>query len=470
MAASLARRARELTRAGLEKKGPVVYWMSRDQRVQDNWALLYAQHHANELQVPLVVVFNLLPSFLGATARHFGFMLRGLAEVQVDLNALNIPFVMLKGNAVPNVTSFVETHEASLLVLDFSPLRIAKQWREELQETLPDTVPLHEVDAHNIAPCWLVSSKKEVGARTIRKKCWKQMEEFLTDFPPLEPHQYSGDVATSTVDVDALLGEMEALDKTVPEVADFTPGFKAGMNALQTFCKKHLATYATKRNAPHENGTSNLSPWFHFGHLSTQRAVWEVMQVRTQKNKESADAFVEEAFVRRELADNYCYYEPNYDSLEGAAGWARESLQLHEQDSREYTYTREQLEQCETHDDMWNAAQREMMACGKMHGYMRMYWAKKILEWSTSPSVALETAIYLNDRYNLDGRDPNGYVGCMWSIAGVHDQGWKERSIFGKIRFMNYGGLERKFKKDGIAKYIRRSRQLQAKANYPPPS
>jgi len=178
-------------------------------------------------------------------------------------------------------------------------------------------------------------------------------------------------------------------------------------------------------------------------------------------------SFIEEMVVRRELADNFCHYNEQYDSLAGAAQWAQDSLAKHAGDPREYVYTQAQLENAETHDDLWNAAQLQMVEVGKMHGFLRMYWAKKILEWTESPEEALRIAIYLNDRYELDGRDPNGYVGCMWSIAGVHDMGWTERQVFGKIRFMNYDGCKRKFDLPGFVKQFPKAKTNAAKAAGP---
>lgn len=216
--------------------------------------------------------------------------------------------------------------------------------------------------------------------------------------------------------------------------------------------------------SPHTpDGLSNLSPYLHFGQLAPQRAALAVDAVRGL-NREAADSFLEEAVVRRELSDNFCWHEPAYDSLDGAAAWARESLELHAADPREHTYTRAQLEAGATHDDLWNAAQAELVALGKMHGFMRMYWAKKILEWTpgdagpagNGPAEALATAIYLNDKFELDGRDPNGYVGCMWAICGTHDMGWAERAVFGKIRYMNYAGCKRKFDVQGYVAKVRR--------------
>jgi len=178
------------------------------------------------------------------------------------------------------------------------------------------------------------------------------------------------------------------------------------------------------------------------GQVSVARAV---LEVRKSKFKEGAAAFIEESVVRRELSDNFCYFNENYDKITGAASWAQETLAIHKKDKRTIKYSDDQLEYGKTKDDLWNAAQLQMLIEGKMHGFLRMYWAKKILEWTESPEKALELAIYLNDKYELDGRDPNGYVGCMWSICGIHDQGWREREIFGKIRYMNYEGCKRKF-------------------------
>lgn len=184
--------------------------------------------------------------------------------------------------------------------------------------------------------------------------------------------------------------------------------------------------------------------------VSAARCALEA-KARGKSYGESVASFVEELVVRKELSDNFCFHNKKYDSLEGCAGWAQETLEKHSIDKREHVYTRQQLEAGKTHDQLWNAAQLELVHKGKMHGFMRMYWAKKILEWTKSPADALADSIYLNDHYSIDGRDPNGYVGCMWSIGGIHDMGWTERPIFGKIRFMNYKGCERKFK---VAMYV----------------
>nr|XP_033814122.1 deoxyribodipyrimidine photo-lyase-like isoform X2 [Geotrypetes seraphini] len=426
-----------------EASGGISYWMSRDQRVQDNWAFLYAQRLALQQKLPLHVCFCLVPKFLDATIRHYGFMLKGLQEVAEECKELHIPFHLLIGLAKDVLPQFINEHDIGGLVTDFSPLRVPLQWVDDVRKNLPDDVPFVQVDAHNIVPCWFASSKQEYGARTIRKKIHDQLPQFLTEFPAVSRHPHNSKFTAESVDWDACYASLQ-VDRTVGEVDWATPGGTAGLRVLQSFIGERLKFFNTDRNNPNKAALSNLSPWFHFGQVSVQRAVLEV-QKYGGKFRESVDAFIEEAVVRRELADNFCFYNETYDKLEGAYAWARNTLKDHTKDRRTHIYTLEQLEAGKTHDPLWNAAQLQMVHEGKMHGFLRMYWAKKILEWTSTPETALKYAIYLNDRFELDGRDPNGYVGCMWSICGIHDQGWAERAVFGKIRYMNYAGCKRKF-------------------------
>ncbi|KAI1235905.1 Deoxyribodipyrimidine photo-lyase, partial [Lamprotornis superbus] len=458
-----------------------------------NWAFLYAQRLALKQELPLHVCFCLVPRFLEATIRHYGFMLRGLQEVaQVqpghvpagwdrapgeggrqihpfsrwwlggvcravncptaislslqECAELNISFHLLLGYAKDVLPTFVAEHGVGGLVTDFSPLRLPRQWVEDVKEQLPDDVPFAQVDAHNIVPCWVTSPKQEYSARTIRGKIHAQLPEFLTEFPPVVHHPYPPSCPAEPIAWEACYSSLQ-VDHTVKEVEWATPGTAAGMAVLKSFIAERLKSFSTHRNDPNKAALSNLSPWLHFGQVSTQRAILEVQKHR-RNYKDSVDAFVEEAVVRRELAENFCYYNENYDSVQGAYDWAQTTLKLHAKDKRPYLYSLQELEQGATHDPLWNAAQLQMVWEGKMHGFLRMYWAKKILEWTRSPEEALQFAIYLNDRYELDGRDPNGYVGCLWSICGIHDQGWAERPIFGKIRYMNYAGCKRKFDVD----------------------
>ncbi|XP_065333593.1 deoxyribodipyrimidine photo-lyase-like [Cloeon dipterum] len=430
-----------------ECKG-IVYWMSRDQRVQDNWAFLFAQKLAIKNKVPLHICFCLLSKFLGAPFRHFKFMLDGLQEVQQECKKLEIQFHLLEGEAASVLPAFIKAHDIGGVVIDFSPLRTHRTWVDELKKKLPSTVPLCQVDAHNIVPCWVASDKLEYGARTIRKKVMDKLPEYLTEFPLVAKHEYPAKFKAEPIDWTAVEEKLE-VDRSVGPVSWAKPGSEAGLAMLNEFCCKRIKLFGSKRNDPNINALSNLSPWFHFGHLSVQRAIKYVQKFKSS-HSESVAAFVEEAVVRRELSDNFCMHNPKYDSIEGTNNWAKETLEVHKKDKREYIYSLEQFDQAKTHDDLWNSAQLQMVREGKMHGFLRMYWAKKILEWTESPEQALEFAIHLNDKYNLDGRDPNGYVGCMWSICGIHDQGWGERPVFGKIRFMNYQGCKRKFDVNGF--------------------
>jgi len=430
-----------------ECKG-VMYWMWRDKRVQDNWALLYAQKVALELNVPMHVVMCVPPLLGEMTIRHFTFMLEGLKEVAEECSDLNIGFHLLAGSPPDLLThSFLSSHNIGLLVADFSPLREQVAWLDKVTKSLePQAISLHQVDAHNIVPVWVTSEKQEYAARTIRPKVTNKLAEFLTQFPPVIEHpvDYKGKVAKP--DFEAVYNSLEVDTKGwgVEPVDMFAPGTTAGLKNLKEFVEKRIKVYAGQRNDPNVAALSNMSPWVNMGQVSMQRAVLYVKK-HGKSYSESVASFVEEAVVRRELSDNFCYYNKNYDNVKGASDWAQKTLNDHKGDKREYLYTRQQLEEGKTHDDLWNAAQLQLVKEGKLHGFLRMYWAKKVLEWTESPEVALKEALRLNDRYALDGNDPNGFVGVMWSICGIHDQGWAERAVFGKIRYMNYAGCKRKF-------------------------
>ncbi|MCA9364664.1 MAG: deoxyribodipyrimidine photo-lyase [Candidatus Moranbacteria bacterium] len=433
------RRVRVIQEGEVKKEKPIVYWMSRDQRAKDNWTLHYAQEQAMKNDVPLVVVFCLVPSFLGATRRQYDFMLTGLKEVEENLRKKNIEFILLVGNPVEEISKFIKKNDCGLLVKDFSPLKIYDQWCEGVKKAI--STPIHEVDAHNIIPVWVVSDKQEYAARTIRPKINRLLSEFLTPYPHIihqkvkykgEKSKISWEKAQNVIRVDEFVAPVDWL----------LPGQKEAKKTLKKFIDKKIDAYDYLRNDPVADGQSNLSPYLHFGQISAQAIALELQKVPDGPGK---DAFLEEIIVRRELSDNFCFYNKNYDSTKGFANWAKETLKKHEKDKREYTYTQEECEKAQTHDYLWNAAQKEMVKKGKMHGYMRMYWAKKILEWTKTPQEAMKIAIELNDKYQLDGRDPNGYAGIAWSIGGVHDRPWFERPIFGTVRFMNEKGCERKF-------------------------
>ena len=437
-----------IVKQGSIGSGSVLYWMSRDQRVNDNWALLFAQELALERKVSLGVVFCLAPSFLNATSRQYGFMLKGLQEVENHLAELNIPFFLLIGSPEQELPAFLVKHHIGSLVTDFDPLRIKQQWKKEVAAHIKSRI--YEVDGRNIVPCWEASSKKEYAAYTLRPKIHRALPEFLKDFPLAQKHPFPWPKKVKKTNWDKAEISLK-IDRSVPEIDWLLPGEKAAAATLDRFLTKKLSAYASRRNDPTEDGVSNLSPYLHFGQISAQRVA---LQLKKKKvNKESKDGFLEELIVRRELSDNFCFYNPDYDRFAGFPEWAQKTLNEHRGDKREYLYSLEQFEDGKTHDDLWNAAQMEMVHRGKMHGYLRMYWAKKILEWTGSPEEALEVAILLNDKYELDGRDTNGYVGIAWSVGGVHDRAWKERPIFGKIRYMSYGGCKAKFDVNSYIKH-----------------
>ena len=338
------RRVRVLSRgpAGAPASGPVLYWMSRDQRAADNWALLHALEAASSGSRPVAVVFNLLPEFLSAGARHFGFMLRGLRETAATLQQQGVPFFLVRGDPAAEVPALAARLGASLLVTDFSPLRVGRQWRDAVAAAAP--CPVHEVDAHNVVPVWEASPKLEYAARTIRPKITAKLPEYLTDFPPTpRPAPWTA-AQPASIDWDALIAQALAAGSEVPEVAWAVPGEAAARRMLegdgpQAFLPGRLKLYE-KRNDPNVPGAlSGLSPWLHFGQLAPQRAALAA-KAHARAHSKAVEGFVEELVVRRELADNFCFYNKNYDNLDGASDWARDSLRLHATDKREHLYTR----------------------------------------------------------------------------------------------------------------------------------
>lgn len=423
------------------RDGAVIYWMSREQRMEDNWALLYAQELARDRQ--LTVVFNLVPEFSEATLRQYSFMLEGLKELQSKMEDKNIPLYILSGKPQEEISCFVDEKDGGILVTDFDPLKIKRQWIKGVKDKV--NVAFYEVDAHNIVPCRRASQKQEYAAYTIRPKINKLLPEFLVDFPEVKKQE---PIEIPSIDWNSLYDQL-TIDRSVTKVDWIKPGVEAARDRMKGFIQKDIEKYPQHSNDPNKSALSNLSPYLHFGQISAQRIALEVN--KADVSEDAKEEYLEQLIVRRELSDNYCFYNENYDSVEGAPDWAKKTIREHRDDPREYTYSREEFENAQTHDPLWNAAQKEMVERGKMHGYMRMYWAKKILEWTDKVEKAFDIALYLNDKYELDGRDPNGYVGVAWAIGGVHDRAWKEREIFGKIRYMSYNGCKRKF---DIDKYI----------------
>jgi deoxyribodipyrimidine photo-lyase len=446
------RRTRKLN-AYPDRRGRVIYWMMREQRVSNNWALLFAAQKAGELDLPLEVVFTLAPSFPGATLRHYDFMFRGLQEVETVLHSYNIPFTILTGEPGRIMAAYAAENAAGILVTDFSPVKIMRTWKNSVLKTLD--LSFYEVDAHNIVPCWLASEKQEYMARTIRPKLHALLESFLVPFPRAALLRQKPSLHDRAIEWQLLINRVKA-DPLVKPLLWIHPGEAAAEEQLRKFISTGLSRYLHQRNDPNSNAVSGLSPYLHFGHISAQHVALRVTQ--SDASEENRTAFLEELIVRRELSENFCFYNNDYDSPNGLPDWAKRTLRQHGDDPRPFRYSAEEFETACTHDPLWNAAQRRLLEYGTMHGYMRMYWAKKILEWSGSPAEAFDIALYLNDRYALDGRDPNGYTGIAWSIGGMHDRPWFDRPIYGTIRYMNAQGCARKFDVD---KYIHTSPQAE---------
>lgn len=435
---------------GINKPGAVIYWMSRDQRVYDNWAFTFAQELAIKQKRPFAVVFCLVPSYLDAAYRQYAFMLKGLQETENEFRLYNVPFYVLTGEPRDVLVKFISEKKAASVVTDFDPLRIKRRWKSEVASKTD--VHIYEVDAHNIVPCWIASDKQEFAAYTFRPKINRRLAEFLEDFPLPQKMPENTFPMQKETDWNKIEKSLK-VDYSVKEVGWLKPGEGEALRMLNVFIETKAALYAEDRNNPNVNVQSNLSPYLHFGQIASQRVALNMGSFVT--NPGLTEAFLEELIVRKELADNYCYYNEKYDSFEGLPEWAKLTLNEHRNDPRECIYSEAEFEKAKTQDRLWNAAQMEMVTTGKMHGYLRMYWAKKILEWTLSPEEALRIAIYLNDKYSLDGRDPNGYTGIAWSIGGVHDRGWGERKVYGKIRYMSQYGCRKKFDAHSyIEKYL----------------
>ncbi len=434
-------RTRQLNNCNIAKGSFVLYWMRRDMRITDNHALYFAQDIARKQNAHLVVVFTLAQNFLNATLRHYDFLFAGLKKLEQELLARKIPLCVLFGNPVSTLRNFIERHALCALVCDFSPLRPHRIWTDELCAKI--TVPVFEIDAHNIVPVWIASNKREFAARTIRPKINALLQHFLYDMPPDVSFYGNRTLPFEFENNWIFFGNNINCDRKISAITSIISGEDEAKITLTNFLEQKLEQYAKYHNDPNAECTSKLSPYLHFGQISAQRIALEVLASET--NSASIETFIEQLIIRRELAENFCCFEKNYDTYAGFPAWAQETLEKHAHDTREYVYEYHDFECGKTHDALWNACQNYLIKTGALHGYVRMYWAKKLLEWTADPKDALTIANYLNDKYALDGRDANGYVGNAWCIGGLHDRPWFERNIFGTIRYMNYSGCVRKF-------------------------
>jgi deoxyribodipyrimidine photo-lyase len=434
----------------------VVYWMQRAQRAFDNPALETAIAAANAIGKPAIVYFAVVPGVTGANQRHYQFMAEGLRDVADELASRGVGFVLRKFPE-HGLLRFCHDVRPALVIGDENPLRRAERRKLQVESQLH--VPFWTVDADVIVPSRLLK-REHYAARTIRPRIHAELSTFLRPVRRHTPrHSWTAPRRLQTLRVDGDLLEGLFVDRSVSPVSTFRGGSRAARRALSRFVAKRLAGYAERRNRPEHDSTSRLSPYLHFGHIGPHTVALAVRDADAPLR--DREAFLEELIVRRELAVNFVRYNSAYDRIESAESWARRTLASHRADVRPHRYTPRQLEQAATHDELWNAAQRQMVCSGWMHGYLRMYWAKKILEWSESPEAAHASAIVMNDRYELDGRDPNGYAGIAWAIAGKHDRAWgPERPIYGTVRYMSYASTSRKF---DSAAYIKRMKALDKK-------
>jgi len=423
-----------------DKGDYVLYWMQQSQRAEHNPALEHAARRANQHGKPLLVGFGLMDDYPEANARHYRFMLEGLAEVASALERRGIHFTLRRG--APDAVAIELARKALLVVCDRGYLRHQKTWRRAVADEAGCRVEQVEADA--VVPVDTASDKREHAARTLRPKLHRHLEEYLTDLDTTAVEHKATRLSIrgeDLSDLDALLDRLK-VDRSVAPVDQFRGGTGEAKRIFRRFLDRRFSSYQANRNQPQTDDVSHMSKYLHFGQISP---VWLALQVANAvpKFNENRDAFIEELVVRRELAINFCEFEPDYDSYSCLPQWAQTTLAEHRDDTRPHHYTRAQLEAADTHDPYWNAAMRQMVHTGYMHNYMRMYWGKKILEWTNTPEYAFRVSLELNNKYLLDGRDPNSFAGVAW-IFGNHDRGWTEREVFGKVRYMNAAGLERK--------------------------
>ena len=445
-----------LNEASVNEEGRfVLYWMQQSQREAHNPALEYAIERGNDLGKAVLCAFGVDASYPDANLRHFAFMLEGLAETAAALAERGIKLVGRFGSP-PEVIAEL-AGDAALVVCDRGYLRHQRGWRSELAGSCKAAVV--QVEGDVVVPVEVVSDKQEWAARTIRGKINRHRDGFVRPLRRMQPQKSSLPLHV-TGDADlfkpaSVLASLD-IDRSVSKSERFTAGTTAAQAALTRFLRHDLDGYAGARNDPAEPQASRLSPYLHFGQISPVEIAVKVRRAASGSDDDK-EAFLEELIVRRELAMNFVTFCADYDKYACLPDWALRTLNEHRDDARPDRYTRQQLESADTHDAYWNAAMQEMRKTGYMHNYMRMYWGKKIIEWSNTPEYAFSTALYLNNKYFLDGRDPNSYAGVAW-LFGLHDRAWAERDVFGKVRYMNASGLESKF---DIGAYVSWAESLQ---------
>ena len=413
--------------------------MQRSQRGRDNHALDVAIREANARRLPVVVYLAPVPFYPHANLRHYLFLQQGIGDIKRDVEARNCTFV-LRRYPHHSLEKLIAELRPALLIGDENPMREPEQWREVVAKRVK--IPFWTVDADVVVPSSVLSNEM-YAAHHLRTRFAPLLEQFIVPFENESAKTAWPGKRPESIPADTDITAGWEIDRSVAPSKVFTGGTSEALRLLDEFTTRKLKRYSVDRNHPEIDGTSRLSPYLHFGHIGPVTMALAVKNAKApQKEK---DAFLDELITWRELAINFVKYNQDYDSIENADDWARKSLGEHARDPRTHLYTEAQLERGETHDELWNAAHTQMVRDGWMHNYMRMYWAKKILEWSKSPAHAYNTAVRLNDKYELCGRDPNGYSGIAWAITGKHDRAWFDRPVFGKVRYMSANAAARKF-------------------------
>jgi deoxyribodipyrimidine photo-lyase len=421
----------------------VLYWSQMNRRAESNHALAFAADLANQLGLPLLFYEGLTCTYPFASDRFHTFLLEGVPETSRRLAKLGIgyEFYLRNRRADPNNALYRLAADAAAVVTDDYPTFIAAEHNRSVPSKLE--IPCYAVDSSCVVPM-AHFEKQEYAAYTIRPKIHKILDQYLQPVPPIRmKRKWDAPAQCEVTDanIPALVAACE-IDHSIAPSTEFRGGRKEAERRLRNFLESDLRRYAKTGNQPSQKSTSGMSPYLHFGHISSLEIALAAKK-HAEEHKLIPTEFLEELIVRRELAFNFARFGPKPDTLDALPKWARATLRKHDHDKRDPIYTRDEFERAETHDELWNATQREMLRDGKIHGYYRMYWGKKIIEWSATHQGALNTMIYLHDKYALDGRDPNTYTNILWCF-GLHDRPWSERPIFGMIRYMSLDGMKRK--------------------------
>lgn len=445
------KRVYSLNSLSLNQKGRyVLYAMEASQREDFNHALEFSIYLANKFKKPLLVSLFITDKYRFSNQRYYRFMIEGIIKTKKQIEERGIRFIINKNTFVDRVLSL--SKDTVCIVTDRNYLKTQRKWRKLLAERLQ--VKLFEVETDVVVPVEVVSKGSIPYAYLYRKKLQDLFFDFLYDYKKINPLIKSKDLDIESLDFEKPEDYLNVLniDKSVSTVENYyTGGYDEALKRLKEFIDKKLPHYKDFRSDPTKDFQSNLSPYLHFGQISPQKIMQEILKYYDFSD-DNVQSFYNELIIWRELSRNFCWYNPLYNHFEGVPEWAKKTLLEHLNDKRDYIYSLEELEDAKTHDKYWNAAQNQLLKTGKMHNYMRMYWAKKLIEWTEHPKKAFDIACYLNDKYELDGRDPNGYGGISWCF-GTFDRPWQERKIFGKVRYMNDKGLERKF---DIEKYVKK--------------